>query len=148
MESMTRVIPMAVLEMPEFGSQAAKFMTQEEILEVVTEIAKDPEAGDVVPGCGGIRKLRVKASGHGKRGGGRVIYVYYCEEIPVFLLACYPKNAKDDLTNAEKKELRRLVPALKIFYEKGLAARIRRAKVKGDDREEQKENNHEGRPRA
>jgi hypothetical protein len=75
-ESMTRVIPMAVLEMPEFRSQAAKFMTQEEILEVVTEIARNPEAGDVIPGCGGIRKLRFAASGHGKRGGGRVVYVY------------------------------------------------------------------------
>ena len=147
MESMTRVIPMAVLEMPEFRTQAAKFMTQEEILEVVTEIAKNPETGDVVPGCGGIRKLRFMASGHGKRSGGRVIYVYYCEEIPVFVLACYPKNVQADLTNEQKKQIRKLVPALKIAYEKGLPARIRSARREGAKDETQTESN-QGRPGA
>ncbi len=100
---------MVVLEMPEFRARAAKFLTQAEILEVVTEIARNPEAGDVVPACAGIRKLRFRASGHGKSGGGRVIYVYYSEEIPVFVLTCYSKTSKEDLTAADKKELRRLV---------------------------------------
>jgi hypothetical protein len=132
----TRVIPMSVLEFAEFQEMASKLLTQEEILEVVTEIAKDPQAGDVVPGCGGIRKLRFKASGHGKRGGGRVIYVYYCEELPVFILTCYPKNVKDNLTAADKKALKRIVPTLRREYEAGLAARIENAvRTKGEGSE-------------
>jgi hypothetical protein len=74
-------------------------------------------------GTGGVRKLRFSASGRGRRGGGRVIYVYYSEELAVFVLTCYPKNVKEDLSPADKKALKKLVPALKSAYEAGVRAR-------------------------
>ena len=126
----TRVIPMVALAMPEFEAEAAKLLTDEEILDLLTEIGANPQAGEVVTGAGGIRKLRFAVSGHGKRGGGRVIYVYYCEELPVFVLTCYPKNRKENLASSDKKELKVLVPALREAYKAGLLTRIKREKNK------------------
>lgn len=119
---------MTVIEMPEFRRQATALLSDEEALELVTLIAKQPKAGEVVKNTGGVRKLRFAIGARGKRGGGRVIYVYYHEQMPVFLLACFPKNMKTDLTESEKKELRKLVPALKVAYEAGLEARIKTLK--------------------
>lgn len=127
---MIRVAPMTVVEMPEFRRQAAGVLSEEEVLGLVTQIAKDPKAGEVVKDAGGIRKIRFAGSGRGKRGGTRAIYVYYSEEVPVFLLSCYPKNRKADLTASEKKLMRKLVPALKAAYEAGLETRIRRARLR------------------
>ncbi|MGH9342269.1 MAG: type II toxin-antitoxin system RelE/ParE family toxin [Terriglobia bacterium] len=129
-ERVIRVIPMAVVEMPEFRNQAAKVLPEEEILEMITEIAQAPQAGAVIAGTGCLRKLRCAASGRGKRGGARVIYVYYGEDVPVFLLSCYPKNAKEDLTAKEKKEFKKLVEVLRTAYEAGLHARIEKARVR------------------
>ncbi|MBZ5575857.1 MAG: type II toxin-antitoxin system RelE/ParE family toxin [Acidobacteriia bacterium] len=62
-----------------------------------------PDAGDVIPGSGGIRKLRWAAKGKGKRGGARMIYLYVVIAARVSLIRCYAKNVKTDLTSNEKK---------------------------------------------
>jgi len=72
-----------------------------------------PDAGDVIPGAGGARKLRWAAKGKGKRGGARIIYVYVVVAARIYLLRCYAKNVRTDLTADEKKELRRLAAELK-----------------------------------
>ena len=57
-------------------------------------VADDPQCGVVIPGTGGVRKLRVAASGRGKRGGARVIYLFGGDDVPAFLLAVFAKNEK------------------------------------------------------
>jgi hypothetical protein len=58
-------------------------------------LIEQPEAGDVVPGSGGVRKLRWRAPGRGKRGGYRVIYFARVERGVIWMLTIYPKNVKD-----------------------------------------------------
>jgi len=60
-----------------------------------------------------VRKLRWAAKGKGKRGGARIIYVYVMIAARVFLIRCYAKNVKSDLTANEKKELRQIAANLK-----------------------------------
>jgi len=72
-----------------------------------------PEAGNVIPGSGGVRKLRWAAKGKGKRGGARIVYLYVVIAARIYLLRCYAKNAKTDLTPDEKKQLRQIAAHLK-----------------------------------
>jgi len=88
-------------------------MDDEERSAVVDLIAADPEAGAIMPGCGGARKLRVRKPGTGKSGGYRVITYYAGEELPVFLLAVFGKGEKDNLTKAERNALAGLTKTLK-----------------------------------
>jgi hypothetical protein len=85
------------------------------LAELQQELMADPDAGDVMPGCGGLRKIRVPdpGRGKGKRGGARVIYLHVPEADWVFLLDGYDKGEKDDLSPAEKKALVKLVAELK-----------------------------------
>ncbi|MBQ6296520.1 MAG: type II toxin-antitoxin system RelE/ParE family toxin [Selenomonadaceae bacterium] len=63
-----------------------------------------------------MRKIRWKGSGKGKRGGARVIYYFYNEHHPIYLLFAYSKNTQSDLTEREKKLLRQLVFQLKNSF--------------------------------
>ena len=71
----------------------------------VNMIAAKPECGDVVPGGGGIRKVRFAIGGRGKSGGVRIIYYFHNERVPVFLLAVFAKNDQSNLTKAETNML-------------------------------------------
>lgn len=66
------------------------------------------DAGNVIPGAGGVRKLRWAAKSKGKRGGARIIYVYVRVAARIYLLRRYAKNVRTDLTADEKKELRQV----------------------------------------
>ena len=79
---------------------------------IVDIVSADPQCGIVVPGTGGLRKLRVAASGRGKRGGARVIYLFGGDRVPVFLLAAFAKNEKSDLSPAERHKLARMTAEL------------------------------------
>jgi hypothetical protein len=76
-------------------------------------IARNPEAGDVIPETGGVRKLRWRRQGTGKRGGVRVIYFYHNAQMPIFLLLIYAKARREDMTPDEKRQATRLAAALK-----------------------------------
>ena len=91
-----------VVETPLYLKSAVSLFSIEEREAIVNMVASDPECGDLIPGTGGFRKVRVGRGGRGKRGGGRVIY------IPVFLIAAYAKNEKVNLTRAERNELAKL----------------------------------------
>ncbi len=69
-------------------------------------IAANPDAGDVIPGTGGARKLRFGIKGKGKSGGARVVTFYSGLDIPVFLLAIFSKNQKINLSQKERNELK------------------------------------------
>jgi hypothetical protein len=88
-------------------------MDEEERNAVVDLVAADPEAGAIMPGCGGARKLRVRRPGTGKSGGYRVITYYGGAELPLFLLTVFGKGEKDNLTKAERNALAGLTKTLK-----------------------------------
>ncbi|HWJ69139.1 MAG TPA: type II toxin-antitoxin system RelE/ParE family toxin [Sphingobium sp.] len=88
-------------------------MADEERSAIVDLLAGNPVAGDVMPGCGGARKLRVAKPGKGKSGGYRVITYYGGEDVPVFLLTVFGKNEKVSLNKAERNALAGLTKVLK-----------------------------------
>jgi hypothetical protein len=73
------------------------------------QLADRPDMGDVIEGTGGIRKVRVASSGHGKRGGSRVVYYHFTSASQIALLLIYPKNEKDDLTADDRKMLKQII---------------------------------------
>lgn len=79
------------------------------------ELLANPEKGDVMPGCGGVRKVRVAqpARGKGKRGGARVIYLDIPEAERIDLIVAYGKDERDDLTPEEKKLMRSLAATMR-----------------------------------
>lgn len=79
-------------------------------------VAENPECGDVIQGTGGFRKVRVSRRGMGKRGGARVIYILRDESFPVFLIAAYAKNEKDNLTHSERNQLAKLADEIFTRY--------------------------------
>ncbi|HST36708.1 MAG TPA: type II toxin-antitoxin system RelE/ParE family toxin [Allosphingosinicella sp.] len=88
-------------------------MDEEERSAVIDLIAANPEAGAIMPGCGGARKLRVRKPGTGKSGGYRVITYFGGADVPVFLLTVFGKGEKDNLTKAERNLLAVLTRTLK-----------------------------------
>jgi hypothetical protein len=110
--------PMTVVETEEFLDRAKTILNDEDRSALVAHLGANPEAGQVVPGTGGIRKIRWATPGHGKRGGARVIYYYYNQSIPVFVLDIYAKNERANLSEADKRVLKRLLPVIVSQYMK------------------------------
>ena len=108
--------PMTVVETGEFLKCAKLLMPDSDREEVVAFVGANPQAGEIIPETGGVRKIRWALAGMGKRGGARVIYYYHNERLPVFLLSAYAKNRKADLSHAERNAMKRLVPALVAGY--------------------------------
>src|SRR3954449_1901858 len=97
--------PVSVLEFAAYRRRADQLLTAEQRDAIIDLIAYELRCGDIIPGSGGLRKVRVGRDGIGKRGGARVVYYFYNESFPILLLALYAKNEKGDLTAAEKREL-------------------------------------------
>lgn len=76
-------------------------------------MAENPEQGDVIPGAGGIRKTRLKSASKGKSGGFRVCYLNVDDRLIIFLLFIYAKSDQENLSSAEKKELKQIAEAIK-----------------------------------
>lgn len=85
----------------------------------MNDLALDPRAGVVIPGSGGIRKMRVGIGGRGKRGGARVIYYFGGDDVPIFLLAAFAKNEKPDLTAKDRIGLGKLIIEMLAGYRRG-----------------------------
>ena len=109
---MTRTVPISVVETPEFLSATRKLMSDEERVLLVDYLAYNPTSGDIVPGTGGMRKLRWGLEGRGKRGGARVIYFHHNAEMPIFALAAFAKNEQADLSQKDRNEFRQLTTRL------------------------------------
>ena len=93
-------------------------MTHGERLEIVSFLAANPEAGDVIPGTGGARKLRFSGKGKGKSGGYRVVAFFTGAGFPVFLLNAFAKNEKTNLSKAECAALKKILGGITAAYEK------------------------------
>ncbi|NCU65799.1 type II toxin-antitoxin system RelE/ParE family toxin [Acidovorax sp. 210-6] len=101
-----------VAELPEFIRTADKLLSLTERQDLIRYLALHPKAGDLMEGTGGVRKLRWRRGDHGKSGGVRVIYYYYDEQMPLYLLTLFAKGDKANLSKAERNELSELTELL------------------------------------
>jgi hypothetical protein len=106
-------VPLTVVETPQFVRQAGDLWTETERHEFVDFIARNPESGDVIPDTGGVRKMRWRRQGIGKRGGVRVIYFYYNPSTPLYLLMVYAKAMREDVTPEAKKAVAEFAARMK-----------------------------------
>lgn len=88
-------------------------LTDEDLYDLQIFLCENPEAGDVMQGTGGIRKVRFALPGRGKSAGARVIYLDIVAAEKIYLLSVFAKNEKSNLTKAERNELKALVEILK-----------------------------------
>jgi mRNA-degrading endonuclease RelE of RelBE toxin-antitoxin system len=100
---------MVIKETSVFTRQVNDLLDSESYRLLQLRLVADPEAGRLIPGTGGLRKIRWQGSGRGKRGGVRVIYYWAVRDAVVLMLLMYGKNEQDDLTAAQKKVLVALV---------------------------------------
>ena len=96
-----------------FERAAAKIWDEDERLALVDYLARNPQSGDVIPGTGGVRKLRWGRAGSGKRGGVRVIYFYYDVDHPLYQLLAYAKAGAEDMTADEKRAVAAFAAVIK-----------------------------------
>lgn len=101
-----------VAELIIYSRKAERLLTTAEREEIVNYLSKSPEAGVLIPGTGGVRKLRWARQHGGKSGGYRVIYYFHSEIMPLYLLTLFGKNEQSNLSQAECNELRELVRKL------------------------------------
>ena len=98
---------MIFVETPTFTRRILDLMDDDEYRELQSYLGEHPDLGKVIPGSGGMRKLRWAGSGGGKRGGLRLIYYWWIAKDRISMLFIYRKNEKDDLTPEQVKRLRR-----------------------------------------
>lgn len=86
-----------------------EYLSDDEYRELQKALIVNPEAGDVVPGSGGVRKLRWRAAGRGKRGGYRVIYFAKVAQGVIWMLTMYPKNVAENVPAHVLRQIRKEV---------------------------------------
>ena len=104
MEVLTR---RTVAESRAFTRRAPELLSEQARTDLIDLLARDPLAGDMIPGTGGLRKLRwaADAKGQGTRSGARVIYYVLTEDHPIYLMAIYGKGERADLTPDGKQAM-------------------------------------------
>ncbi|MDI6770899.1 MAG: type II toxin-antitoxin system RelE/ParE family toxin [Anaerolineales bacterium] len=100
---------MIFVETSIFTRQVQKLLTDDEYRELQKALVNRPDAGALIVGSGGLRKLRWAKQGRGKRGGVRVIYYWAVSPEQILMLFMYPKGERDDLTSAQIKMLKQIV---------------------------------------
>lgn len=96
-------------ESPEFTKRLSDYLSDDEYFEFQESLLENPTFGPVIPGGGGLRKVRWRVGGRGKRGGLRIIYYFADARGYIFLLTLYAKNEKSDLTRQQLKDFRDMV---------------------------------------
>lgn len=113
-----------VIETPAFLASAAdEGISDTERAEIVSFMAANPSAGDMIVGSGGARKVRA-GRGKGKSGGYRVITFFADKDIPVFLLDVYSKDSQANLSKAERNELRKILTELPRVWRENVKAKV------------------------
>lgn len=100
---------MELVETAVFTRQVQDQLSDDEYRAFQVYLITRPDAGKVIPGSGGLRKVRWRFAGRGKRGGARVIYYWKLAAERIYLLFLYPKNVRADLTPREIRVLRKLI---------------------------------------
>lgn len=103
---------MEFIETPTFTRLLTALLNDDEYRELQNVLVENPARGDVIPGGGGIRKLRHALPGGGKSGGVQAIYYWIRDDEQIYMLLIYPKSKKDNLTDRETALLREFVKDL------------------------------------
>ena len=111
-------MPITIVELPEFIRNAKNILSEAERNELIYHLSKYPKSGVIIKGTGGIRKLRWAHGIKGKSGSVRVIYFYYNDTMPLFLLTIFEKNEKIDLKKSELNELAKFTDLLISNYKR------------------------------
>jgi hypothetical protein len=102
------------IEVPLFTKRWSEIgLTDDDLLQLQIMLLKDPESGPVIEGTGGIRKVRFPLENHGKSGSVRVCYTDFAEYEVTYLITAFTKKDQENLTDDEKKVLRKLVKSLR-----------------------------------
>ena len=104
------------IESPSFTKQLAELWPDAEYAAFQQFLAANPERGDVIPGLGGLRKVRWAAKCKGKRGGARVIYLPLAHPGIIYLFHAYTKGDITDISPEQKKRLRVAVEEIKAQF--------------------------------
>jgi len=100
---------MVIKETAVFSKQVEKLLDAESYRLLQLRLVQDPEAGALIQGTGGLRKIRWQGSGRGKRGGVRAIYYWATRQGEILMLLMYPKSERDDLSADQRKVVAALV---------------------------------------
>ena len=98
-----------IVETPPYLAAADRLFSPDERMAIVERLASDPTCDVVIPGSGGIRKVRFGFGARGKSGGARIIYLFSGDSLPVFVLAAFAKNEKANISPAERNALAKMV---------------------------------------
>jgi len=107
-----------IIETREFSKLKNDFQKKRQLLEsdyesLKTDLRIYPEKGDLIPGTGGVRKIRLASASKGKSGGFRVCYYYLISDKEIYLVWVYAKGEQENLTMEEKKNLKEIVRVIK-----------------------------------
>ena len=109
-----KYISRTFIEVPHFTKKWFDLgFTEDDLLKFENRLMENPEVGVVMKGTGGIRKVRIAFKGKGKSGGARVCYVDFVTFETVYLIDVFTKNEKENLSDEECNELKKLVILLK-----------------------------------
>lgn len=100
---------MLFVETRQFTARVLALLTDDEYRELQGELARRPDAGVLIPGTGGLRKIRFGVAGRGKRGGIRTIYFWAQGPSIILMLYVFAKNERDDLSAPQRAALRKVV---------------------------------------
>ena len=100
---------MVIIETSFFTRQIQRLLTDEEYRQLQADLVNHPDTGEIIPGSGGLRKIRWAIQGRGKRGGIRVIYYRVVLQDRLLMLMAYAKNKQENLTPDQVKILRQIV---------------------------------------
>jgi mRNA-degrading endonuclease RelE of RelBE toxin-antitoxin system len=100
---------MLILETPIFTQRIQRFLPDDEYRLLQHQLVAKPDTGKIIPGSGGLRKMRWSVSGRGKRGGIRIIYYWAVAQDRILMLFVYPKSEQDDLTPTQLRTLKRII---------------------------------------
>ncbi len=100
---------MVIVETRAFTARIRDLLSDEGYRQLQLALATRPTAGDVVPGTGGLRKLRWSVAGRGKRGGVRIVYYWHPTSGRILMLFAFAKNERADLSAEQKRLLRRII---------------------------------------
>lgn len=103
---------MEFIETPLFTKLINELLPDDSYRLLQDDMAKNPQAGDLIPGGGGIRKLRFALPGRGKRGGARLIYYWQTSKHKTYMLLAYTKAKKENLEPEQTALLKALVKEL------------------------------------
>lgn len=108
---------LAFIETPLFTRQLAECVDDEDFRAFQNELLRNPEQGDLLVGCRGLRKIRMALPGRGKSGGARVIYLYLPDEHVLYLFLLFKKSDTTNLSQSQRNQLGTLADQIKSSYE-------------------------------